>query len=194
MAHKPRHEVDPERQAQIFSISGEEIDPNPVIPEITTPIEGYKTAGRQIPTTYGKEGSYVDLAERGKNLIGALKAFSESNERAGFDVASNNQPHSSPIWGRYQRETPKVQEGAARNQEAFIEEAKQKFWKATGYSALRRAGLQTKYQTDSNGRKMWRDFSAEYSHTGPVARKRQKYIKKLEKTVARVEKEKKKAA
>lgn len=138
----------------------------------------------EIPVSYGPEGSYVDLIERAKFLSETLALFGKSNQRVGFDLASNSRQYSGPIWGRYQEATPRVQEGAETNRLALQTEAKAQFWQATGYAGLRAAGLLPTREINAGARKMWGNFTDKYAPTGePAATKRKKYVKRLNKTI-----------
>ncbi len=116
----------------------------------------------QSDVIYGEPGTYVDLTERADHLVSALSAFGKRNQRLGFDVASNTRQYNAPIWARYRKEVPKVQEGAQANTERFLVEAKRDFWRATGYSAMRGSSLVPDEEIDAGGRKMWRQFSTQY--------------------------------
>src|SRR3989344_9611111 len=138
--------------------------------------------GNGYPVHYGPEGSYVDITKRAELLHSSLLALGKRNQRLGFDVASHTKPHSSPIWGRYEDLTPVVVEGAQRNVENFLDVAKQDFWAATGFAALRGQGVISNTEIDARGRKMWRDFTHKYGDPQVKAR-RDKYKRQLKKVV-----------
>ena len=113
---------------------------------------------------YGEPGSYVDVIDRATHLDIALAAFGKRNQRIGFDLASNVSQYDSPIYARYRSRTHSVREGTYKNTVVLMEEAKQNFWQATGYSALRGTRLVSNRAIDARGRKMWREFSSEYGN------------------------------
>jgi hypothetical protein len=129
---------------------------------------------------YGPPESYVGLEFRSEHLNNALLAFGKRNQRLGFDYASNARPHERSIWSRYARQTPQVQEGARANVDRFTEEGKREFWKATGYSALRSAGLAPNHEIDAGAKKEWRDFSTRLADTHN-RKERDQYKRKLHK-------------
>ncbi|MDB5170512.1 MAG: hypothetical protein JWO35_206 [Candidatus Saccharibacteria bacterium] len=147
----------------------------------------------EYPTVYGKEGSYVDVAERAEHLREALGAFGLRNQRLGFGYASNTNRLSGPIWGAYKSRTPIVQEGAEANSEKFLLEAKRAFWSATGLAAMRGKGFGDNAQIDQEGKKLWREFAADYEHTSKRPQ-RDKYTKQLGKAAKQARKFKSAAA
>lgn len=138
------------------------------------------------PAVYGSKGSYVDLAERAEHLLDALQAIGPRNKRFGFDTASNDRSYNRPIKERYTGALEAIQMGAKDNAENFEEQAKQEFWQATGYIALRKTKprLATKGEINGGGRKMWRDFEHEYGHTS-TRKQRDRYKRQLAKTIRR---------
>jgi hypothetical protein len=119
----------------------------------------------EMPTpTYGVDGSYVSVEERAKLLITTLDSFSARNQRKGFALSAFTSPASKEIWSRYEEETEGVLKGARRNRFLFEAMAKQSFWRATGFRALKYTGLIRPRQVDPRGEKMWDDFYYQYSH------------------------------
>lgn len=159
----------PEHISGQFSI----FDPNP---------ETGLAPDTPYPITYGPQGSYVDVAKRATLLESSLTALGKRNQRLGFDVASRTKPYSTPIWGRYEDSTPVVIEGAQRNVENFLDVAKQDFWAATGFAALRPFGLMSNAEIDARGRKMWRDFTHKYGDP-QVRVQRDRYKKQLKRAI-----------
>jgi hypothetical protein len=137
-------------------------------------------------TTYGPEGSYIEVGKRSALLESSLLALGKRNQRLGFDVASRTKPYSGPIWGRYEEITPIVIEGAQRNVYDFLDVAKKDFWAATGFAALRKLGstegLMKSDEIDARGRKMWRDFTHKYGDP-QVRTQRDNYRKQLKKAI-----------
>lgn len=159
-----RHpQIDTDYQGRLLSLVGEGQE---VIPAESFPDDGpqEKILGRPVAYTvvYGPEGSYKDLTERAEELQGALGALSLRNQRMGFAVASNTRRHNAPIYGRYREGVPFVQSGANRNTNRYLKEAKEYFWKATGFSALRGSGLMNNQQINTRALSMWEKFSARY--------------------------------
>lgn len=111
---------------------------------------------------YGPPGTYVDVQVRAEHLTDALSAFAKRNQRLGFDLASNTRKYDAPIWARYREFVPRVQDGAERNVDKFLEASKKSFWQATGYAALRNTDLAPRKELDAAARKMWREFSTQY--------------------------------
>lgn len=178
MPKKP--EINPHQGELFAQTSSEAINPIPSFPE--DPKD--KLLGQpEIPVSYGPIGSFIDLSDRANLLLGALSALGKSNQRGGFDTASNTRQHSGPIWGRYRSGTPRVQEGAERNRQAFQEEAKKKFWQATGYIGLRAAKTVPPNEIDAGGRLLWRKFNATYAGTGESTVRRDKFKRRLSKSL-----------
>lgn len=154
---------------------------------VPTPVYEPSVELAQPVAIKGPEFPTVDLAERAELLCEALGAFGLRNQRLGFDYASNTRQHDGPIWARYRGQTPKVQEGAQANSEKFLKDAKRAFWKATGTTAMRGKGFGSDEELDAGGRKMWRDFTSKYEHTSKKPQ-RDKYIKRLKRTIKRINK------
>jgi len=128
--------------------------------------------------TYGPEAGYISVEDRAKLLITTLDAFSARNQRKGFGLSAFTSPASKEIWSRYEEETESVLSGARRNRFLFEALAKQSFWRATGFKALKYSGLMRPRQVDPRAEKMWDDFYFLYSH--PQTHKaRQAYKKRL---------------
>jgi hypothetical protein len=181
-----KHEIDPELQGSIFGAQfntghNQEGFPTP-IPETS-----------YDPITIGEEGSYVNLSERAYFLKTALIAISLRNQRAGFAIASREEPYRTPIIQRYADDLPIVIDGARRNEDKFGYDAAVNFWHATGYAAIRNMvrdeGDEDAYEAvNARARQQWRKFMTEYSDTGKTAvNKRNKYIKRLDADTVRVD-------
>ena len=146
--------------------------------------------GYNIPATYGPEGSYIDVADRAKNLVIALVSMSERNRREGFTLAAYTEEYSAPIWENYRWDTEDVVEGASANRDAFQNQLRVSFWRATGFSALRGvlreapkgSELPPERQVNPRAQKMWRDFNNAYGNPKNT-RERNKYKKKLLKQI-----------
>ncbi|GAC1499474.1 MAG: hypothetical protein NVS1B10_02220 [Candidatus Saccharimonadales bacterium] len=132
--------------------------------------------------TYGPRGSYVDIAEGSKHMKDALTALGKSNQRIGFGVASNARQYNGPIFGRYRGRTRAVQEGAEDNINRYIEDAKQSFWQATGFTALRKTGIFSDELISARAKHMWKEFSTEYGVIGKPE-KRTAYKAQLNKSI-----------
>lgn len=140
-------------------------------------------------TIYGAPGSYIPLSNA-KYVKHSLIALGKRNQREGLDYGAQVEPMSREIRGRYGRNTSKVLKGARENEKRFLKEAKASFWEATGLVALEGTGMIDREQRDAIGRKMWRDFTSEYSHAGPTAvKKRNKYKRQLNKHIKRTERQ-----
>lgn len=138
------------------------------------------------PISYGKQGSYMDVGVRAIHLLAALDAMSQRNIRKRFPVATYTMPKSTPIWGRYQENTPVVLAGAKRNREFFEQTLRINFWRATGFAAMRGKGVMREGQINPRAEKMWDDFNEMYGH--PKKRKaRNKYKVQLLKFIPRPE-------
>jgi hypothetical protein len=181
-----KHEIDPELQGAIFGAQfktgyNQEGFPTP-IPETS-----------YDPITIGEEGSYINLSERAYFLKTALIAVSLRNQRAGFAIASREEPYRTPIVQRYADDLPIVIDGARRNEDKFGYDAAVNFWHATGYAAIRNMvrdeGDEDAYEAvNARARQQWRKFMTEYSGTGKTAvKKRKKYIKRLDADMARAD-------
>lgn len=189
MAKKRPFEINPHQGILLEHVAeGEVISIRQFADEPAEKLLGH---GDEHTVTYGELGTQVDVAERAKHLTEALAAFGQRNIRLGFDLASNTRRHSGPIWGRYTYMTPRVQEGAEANTHKFLDEAKRRFWRATGYSALRQVQYAPKHELDAEARKMWREFVAAY---GDPSKQRQrdafkKILAKEIKTSERIKKQ-----
>jgi hypothetical protein len=138
--------------------------------------------GHDVVTTYGPEGSYVDVVERAKNLIIALVSMSERNRRDGFSIAPYTEEYSEPIWAHYRWNTQDVIDGASRNRNSYQQQLRKSFWRATGFSAMRGAGFMPERQINPRAQKMWRDFNKEFGHPDGV-KKRSDYRKALSRQI-----------
>lgn len=136
--------------------------------------------GTDIPVTYGKKGSYVDVQQRAMYLDLALNSISARNQRDGLSLASYTEPYSAPIWERYQENTETVIDGASRNRNMYQNMLRRAFWEATGFAALRGTGLIRENQINPRAQKMWRDFNDRYGHPSKTE-DRNKYRKQLQK-------------
>ena len=164
MARKT-HEINP-AQGTIFDYNQM---PEHDIPQIT-PSERVPEAvpepPRPVETVYGPPGSYTDVYERANGLVAAVNAQAQANKRDGFGVAANTREHAGDIYGRYQWGTEAVKDGAEVNAREFSQEAKRKFWHASGYAALKGAGLDeqiTAKGVDKRAAKDFREFMSIYA-------------------------------
>ena len=130
--------------------------------------------GYDIPTTYGKPGSYMNTSKRAEHLISALDAISQRNIRDGIALAAYTQGYSAPIWEHYQEGTQGVLDGASRNRNKYQRQLRTSFWRATGFAALRGSRLIRENQINPRAQKMWRDFNKMYGHPDSV-KERNKY-------------------
>lgn len=173
-----KHELDPD-QSPLFEASltpGGNLETWKDVQPVPEPVS--------IQTVLGPEGSYVDISDRAELLESSLRAIGKANQRVGLADAAEVPPHRAGIWGRYTRQTDRVLEGANRNREAFQDDAKRKFWEATGLAAMQGAGLINKETRDALGRTMWRDFSQQYGGVGQlVAKRRQKAARSYSKQI-----------
>jgi hypothetical protein len=158
---KKTFEINP-TQGSLFS---QALGQEPILVSTFPSDPAEKLLGHQDPSSviYSEPGSYVDLAGRAQFLSAALSAFGKRNQRLGFDLASNSRQYSSPIWGRYRSRTPTVQEGAQVNAEDFLDQAKQNFWRATGYQALKSTNLAPNKEINASASKMWMRFAVQYA-------------------------------
>lgn len=157
------------------------------------PREKIRGHDQEPEIVYGPPGSYVDLRLRAEFLSEALRNIGLRNQRLGFDVASNTRQYDAPIWARYRSRVPRVQEGASANVDRFGQKAKEAFWAATGYSALREAGIAPREEIDAGARKMWRKFTDKYEAAGK-SEKRHDYERQLKRYTKTTERILKKAA
>ncbi len=139
--------------------------------------------GHEVPTTYGPEGSCVDTVERAQYLVNALNAISQRNIRNGISLAAYTEQHGDPIWRRYRQATYDVLDGASRNREAYHQELRVNFWRATGYAAMREMQdlkkIMPPQQINPRAQKMWEDFNHAYGNPQKV-KERNKYKKALQ--------------
>jgi hypothetical protein len=161
-----------------------------VFPEVPyyVPLEG-----QQFPPSFGEPGSYVDIAARAAGLDAAMLAMGRRNQRVGFEFATRSSQYRARIIERYGRAFNFVQEGAESNIGKLNEEAKQHFWRATGYSALRANGLMPKRELTASVRMEWLQFSGRYGSLGATER-RHTYQKTLKRAIRSVQKIKARAA
>ncbi len=156
-------EIDLDHQGQLVSLAQEG---KAAVAAESFPHDGPadKLLGRPVDydVTYGPEWSYKDLAERAEQLEEALAAFGLRNQRVGFRVASNSPRHNGPIHGRYPAGVPFVKRGAENNAEKYLREAKKSFWQATGYAAMRAAGVMNTEELNARATNLWEKFSARY--------------------------------
>ena len=137
---------------------------------------------------YGPEGSYVDVHSRSALLVEALGALSARNQRAGFGSAVALPPHDKKIHGNYGRHTDKVVAGAQRNHDLFEEEAKRKFWQASGIPDLQKSGLISKEDAKELGKVFWRDFIGEFGGVKNASNRRRGYQEILKKQQKQIKK------
>lgn len=170
--------------------------PDEHAPEIVTAAEYLPPAvpdsPRPIETVYGPEGSYVDVHKRAKGLTAALDAQAQANMRDGFGIASNTREHAGPIYARYQWGTEARKDRAEANGRQFSADAKRRFWHASGYAAMKGAGLGeliTNTGIDKRARKDFITFMNRYVTPGSTdstnARNRMK--RRLSKTQKLIE-------
>jgi hypothetical protein len=160
-------QIDPNHQGSLLTLVGED---RAAVPAESFPHDGPadKVLGRPATydVVYGPEGSYKDLTERAEELVAALDAFGLRNQRVGFAVASNSPRHRGPIFGRYTTGIAHVQGGAERNaSQKFLNTARESFWRATGFAAIRNSGLMNENELNARARKMWEQFSGRYGTT-----------------------------
>jgi hypothetical protein len=117
-----------------------------------------------------KVGPNISITVRAERLILAMNAIARRNMLTGFDVAVNDSRYKQPIWERYLDGTKRVAEHAETKVGRLHNEAVEHFWHATGFEALRGAGLGlSRGEVRSRADKMWRDFS--YKVGSPVDHK-----------------------
>lgn len=171
--------IDVDNQGSMFNVASD----NAVIHAETFPSDPAEKALPHVaPVVYGEPGTYVDIATGAQHVINALTAIGKKNQRHGFGVASNTRQLNREIYDRYREAVPRVQEGAEANAEAFLQEAKQEFWAATGFTALKAAGIYPKQSMDKRANQMWREFSGKYDYPGK-AQKRSAYRRTLARAI-----------
>jgi hypothetical protein len=181
-----KHEIDSEYQGAIF---GAQFQTGHNQEGFPTPV----SESSYNPVTVGEDWSYVNVGTRAYFLKVALSALSQRNQRAGFAIASREEPYKTPIVERYADDLPLVIDGARRNEDKFGYAAAENFWHATGYAAIRNVaredGDEDAYEAiNARARQQWREFNRNYSGTGKVAvRKRNKFIKRLDADIKRAD-------
>ncbi len=143
--------------------------------------------GYEVPTTFGHEGSFVDVSTRAQLLVNALGAISARNSRQGISLAAYTPEYSAPIWSRYASATQVVLDGASRNRDQFHHDLRTSFWQATGFAAMRKwtdlKKVMPPGQINPRAQKMWDDFNFKYG--SPKRRtERNEYKKRLSAQIA----------
>src|SRR5690242_18824393 len=87
------------------------------------------------------EGGHIAVRQRAERLIMTMNTLAHRNMLNGLDVAVNDPEDQIPIRDRYLSGTPRVIENSRSKSDRLEEEAKQHFWQATGFAAIRGMGL-----------------------------------------------------
>lgn len=143
----------------------------------------------RLETIHGKQGSYVKLADRAEHLINALENLGQAHQREGLNDAVDVKPHSKELWGTFKRNTPRVVDGAQRNQQEFEMNVKREFYKSTGLYALKRAAIVHRPTHDAIGRIFWRGFQSDFGGVGKdVVNARNRFKTKMRRHIKHQEK------
>jgi ABC-2 type transport system permease protein len=129
-------------------------------------------------------GPSVPLVQRAVALSDALGQLNQANMRRGMQIAAPSDNHPE-IRHRYGSATPVVVEGAARNEDRNIVQAKRHFAVASGMYALIAAGTPAK-EAESLTREMWDEFTDRYGVGVADAKTRNALAKKLKKSAVAI--------
>ena len=122
-------------------------------------ITDWRELEEQVTT---ETGPHITRGERAIHLISSLNALAHRNMLIGFDSALNDKEDKKAIWQRYLEGTPIVASKSMSKAERLAVEAKQSFWLATGFTAMKGTGVMLNGEVRTRFNRDWRDFAGEF--------------------------------
>lgn len=125
-------------------------------------------------------GIAVSLNDRARHLLAALDLIGQARSRDGFVSATQpDSSHRPRIKSRYKSELDTVVHGAKNNREQFMFDAKWQFMFASGYMALKGAGLVSDEHIQDEARKEFNEFVDKFFFSKNASKERELFRKQL---------------
>jgi hypothetical protein len=110
----------------------------------------------------GEVGPYMEVADRAERLIVLMNTLAHRNMLHGISVGGTAQEYRTNIIERYAAGTPYLLANSKNKAARLHDEVQNLFWRATGFEALRGAGILGRKQVSARSAKMYRDFESDY--------------------------------